>query len=357
MWFARKDQQSAEEIRSLEISKTQLEAQVNEYEQMLKQSDERIAALELQLQEKQVIASSQVNGGGMLDQVRKDMVSCTERLQREEPLLGQLGQVFEQTQGAVQNLATRADNIHSQANRTAEAVALLSTAANAIHDLVASIQEISDQTNLLSLNAAIEAARAGEAGRGFAVVADEVRQLASKAHLASDQIDGQINDVLQQTQAIQGMVDENRKCSDDIGASSTQIGGAVDEVLTLSKHMGKVINDTADYAYLNILKIDHVVWKAEVYGALNQELYQESPVDHRNCRLGEWYYRGEGSRRFSALADFRMVEQPHQRVHSAGIESLSAASKKDFDALAGCLAEMESASVEVVKVLNKLAVE
>lgn len=295
---------------------------------------------------KQVTLSS-LEGSLMLETIRTQMATSAESLQAENEELKLLDEMFAQTHQALARLESRADKISYHAGSSMAAVQSLDSTANSITQFVSTIKEISDQTNLLALNAAIEAARAGEAGRGFAVVADEVRGLAAKAHETSGKIDQLVNQIVSQVSEIKEAISENQSCAEEVSASSSQIGCIVNEVVVKSGHMQRVIFLASTRSFLDTVKLDHAVWKQNLYKLVEAESFDEHVSEHTECRLGEWYYRGSG-KQYGQLRSFALLEEPHKEVHEYGKNALKFGKNSDAYSMIQAIKAMEKASCEVV---------
>ena len=141
----------------------------------------------------------------------------------------------------IQALATEVEQATHQVNRLKEGVMQ-------IGEVTAVISAISDQTNLLALNAAIEAARAGEQGRGFAVVADEVRQLASRTRHSTEEIQSTITQLQQRAVTAASAMDASRKLAESSVGQSEKAGQDLSLIVNHIQHVSDMATQIATAA-------------------------------------------------------------------------------------------------------------
>lgn len=236
-------------------------------------------------------------------------------------------------------------------------VAALETRAEEIGGIVSLIEGISEQTNLLALNAAIEAARAGESGRGFAVVADEVRVLSSKTAKATSDISKLVSVIQNEVKASQKNILALSNEARSLCNQGDQANESISKLINTNSRMEEVISTSALRSFVSSAKVDHMVYKMDIYKVFMgvSQLKANDLSDHHNCRLGKWYYQGEGVHCYSKLPGYKDLESVHQEVHSQGRQALEYYYAGDYDKGVASLQRMEHASDDVQKSLEKIA--
>ena len=261
------------------------------------------------------------------------------------------------TKQAVHKLTEWIEQLIARAQQSSAAVDKLHFGTGQINGIVGLIKDIAGQTNLLALNAAIEAARAGDSGRGFAVVADEVRKLAERTTRATAEISELIASVQREASALKTIAEVNPEEMAVIHDEGKDAFSDIDELLQLSTHMTNTIASVALRSFVETAKMDHIVFKQEVYRVfLGVSGKQATDFgSHTACRLGKWYYEGDGKDCFSRLPGYREVEPPHKQVHDHGRAAVTAYRSGDFKNGIMELAAMENASMEVLRHLEIMA--
>lgn len=146
-------------------------------------------------------------------------------------------EVAKEGRNAVDATIASIDLLSKNIDASSEAVNTVEVKVESIGSVVDTIRSISDQTNLLALNAAIEAARAGEAGRGFAVVADEVRNLAKRTQDATVEIQAMIEQLQSSAQQAVDLM-KNSVSEADVGVTQvTQAGVKLSEIVEKVAHI------------------------------------------------------------------------------------------------------------------------
>lgn len=160
--------------------------------------------------------------------------------------------------GVVRDTITGMDTIRGQIQETSKRIKRLGESSQEIGDIVSLINDIADQTNILSLNAAIQASMAGDAGRGFAVVADEVQRLAERSSAATKQIAALVKTI--QTDTNEAVISMEQTTSEVVnGAQRAQDAGvALGEIEGVSTDLADLIQNISNAARQQAMSAGHV---------------------------------------------------------------------------------------------------
>ncbi len=195
----------------------------------------------------------------------------------------------------VNNAVSTVTSLVNDVENMSESISNMNRDANKISEVLSVIGAISEQTNLLALNAAIEAARAGEQGRGFAVVADEVRALAARTQNSTTEISDMLTKLLEGTDSVVGAMERTKQqCqttadkTSEVSGSLNMMSASVSDIDDLSTQIAAATEQQSTVAAelsRNMLSIREIVESLVVSG--RQTVGATESLSHSNQELAQ----------------------------------------------------------------------
>lgn len=319
-------------------------------------ADQSLSRLKQQLVKHQELQSLWFSSTDMIEAIRDTVAKSNQQIKEEQCSLENSSTSFTQVNNILVSVADALDGVAGDIGEAKHSVVELTAVAENIEDFLTQIKNIAAQTNLLALNAAIEAARAGDQGRGFAVVAGEVRNLAKRSAATSAEITELVATITHTTRKAEDKINHGVEKTNELMHTTQGVRKSITSINEVSRKMLEVISLSSATGFIQTVKLDHAIWKSEVYRlfwGLSKKGVEDF-ADHTNCRLGKWYYHGDGAVHYSQLSVFKDLEAPHKRVHLSGIAALKHQAAGNENGALQELQNMEDASRVVVEDLTLL---
>ncbi len=172
-----------------------------------------------------------------------EIQGVAQTVEKVELLVNETEEMINRGMDIIRTLGDRAQETTVITAKVGESIASLKEESEIINTFVETITDISEQTNLLSLNASIEAARAGEAGRGFAVVAEEIRHLADDSGKAAGEIRNNVEHISAQTM---NSVQSANEAQSMVALQTEAVEEVVKVFRNMQQRMGDLVNGLQD---------------------------------------------------------------------------------------------------------------
>ncbi len=287
--------------------------------------------------------------------VRETVLSSYQAIDLESKSSNKINGLLDVSSDILNNIMSEVKNVNHEMGGMKKNISELSQMAGNINNFVSTISKISEQTNLLALNAAIEAARAGDAGRGFSVVADEVRSLANNTNASANEVAELVGGIIESTSETVISVNDIKKSNSQLSDGVERLNNDYALIITYCTSMKETINHASLQTFMQTVKLDHIVWKGEVYAVASGVSHKsiDDFSDHTMCRLGKWY-QSTGFEKYGQISAFKKLNEPHREVHKNGVEALALILRGEKEQAIKYLFAMEDASRMVMNYLDEL---